>query len=92
MNWKNNSERYASVSIGLHWLMLWLIAAVYACIELRGLIPKGNDLRDTLKAWHFMLGLSVFVLVIFVCSRALSAVQRQLSSRLRHDGRNCSLK
>ena len=65
MNWKNNSERYGAASIGLHWLMLLLIAAVYACIELRGLIPKGNDLRDTLKAWHFMLGLSVFVLVIF---------------------------
>ena len=64
MNWKNNSERYGAASIGLHWLMLLLIAAVYACIELRGLIPKGNGLRDTLKTWHFMLGLSVLVLVI----------------------------
>ncbi|MBL8366558.1 MAG: cytochrome b [Candidatus Accumulibacter sp.] len=27
------------------------------------LYPKGSDPREALKAWHFMLGLSVFVLV-----------------------------
>ncbi len=30
------SGRYGSLSIALHWLMLLLIAVVYACIELRG--------------------------------------------------------
>jgi cytochrome b561 len=64
MNWQNNSVRYGSLSIGLHWLMFALIAAVYACIELHGLFPKGSDLREALKTWHFMLGLSVFFLVI----------------------------
>jgi cytochrome b561 len=64
MNWQNNSVRYNSLSIGLHWLMFILIAAVYACIELRVLFPKGSDPRDALKMWHFMLGLSVFFLVI----------------------------
>ena len=63
MNWKNTSNRYGSVSIGLHWLMFLLIAAVYACIELREIYPKGSDPRDALKAWHFTLGLSVFALV-----------------------------
>jgi cytochrome b561 len=43
--------------------MLLLIAAVYACIELRGYFPKGSDPREALKTWHFMLGLSVFALV-----------------------------
>ncbi len=62
MNWKNNSDRYGSASIGLHWLMLVLIAAVYACIELRGVFPKGSDARELMKTWHFMLGLSVFIL------------------------------
>ena len=63
MNWRNTTDRYGLLSIGLHWLMLLLIVAVYACIELRGLYPKGSDPREALKAWHFMLGLSIFVLV-----------------------------
>jgi cytochrome b561 len=57
-------RRYGAVSIALHWLMLVLIAAVYACIELRGNFPKGSDMREGLKTWHFMLGLSVLVLAL----------------------------
>ena len=63
MSWRNTTLRYGSVSVGLHWLMLLLIAAVYACIELRGNFPKGSDIREGLKAWHFMLGASVLFLV-----------------------------
>lgn len=73
MNWKNTPPRYGSLSIGLHWLMLILIAAVYACIELKGNFPKGSDTRELLKQWHFMLGLSVFALVwLRLLARALS--------------------
>ena len=54
---------YSRLSIALHWLMLVLLAAVYACIELREYYPRGSDIREGLKTWHFMLGLSVFVLV-----------------------------
>lgn len=54
---------YSGLSIGLHWFMLLLLAAVYACIELRELYPRGSDIREGLKTWHFMLGLSVFGLV-----------------------------
>lgn len=64
MHWKNTVDRYSSLSIGLHWLMLVLIAAVYACIELRVLFPKGSDPREALKMWHFMLGLSVLWLTV----------------------------
>lgn len=63
MNWKNTPSRYGSLSVGLHWLMLILLAAVYACIELKGNFPKGSDTRELLKQWHFMLGLTVFALV-----------------------------
>lgn len=59
MSWKNTEHRYGSLSIGLHWLMLILLVAVYASIELRELFPKGSDPRTALKALHFMLGLSV---------------------------------
>lgn len=63
MSTGNPNLRYGGASIALHWLMLIVIAAVYACIELRGKFPKGSDLREGLKAWHFMLGLSVLLLV-----------------------------
>lgn len=64
MNWRNNEIRYGSLSIALHWLMLLLIASVYACIELRGNFPKGSGIREGLKTWHFMLGLFVLTLVV----------------------------
>jgi cytochrome b561 len=64
---------FSRLSIAMHWLMLALLAAVYACIELRELYPRGSDLREGLKTWHFMLGLSVFVLVwIRLIARAVS--------------------
>lgn len=58
------APRYPAMSILLHWMMLLLIAAVYAAIELRSLFPKGSDLREGLKSWHFMLGLAVLALVV----------------------------
>lgn len=57
------TDRYGSLSVGLHWFMLLLLVAVYACIELREFFPKGSEPREALKAWHFMLGLSVLALV-----------------------------
>jgi cytochrome b561 len=56
-------NKYGALSIGLHWLMLLLLAAVYASMELRDIFPKGSALRDAMKTWHYMLGLSVFALV-----------------------------
>jgi cytochrome b561 len=57
------TERYSSASIILHWLMLALMVAAYAAIELREFYPRGSALREGLKTWHYMLGLSVFGLV-----------------------------
>lgn len=63
MNMKNTVDRYGSLSIAMHWLMLLLLVAVYSAILLREEFPKGSDLREAFKTWHFMLGLSVFGLV-----------------------------
>ena len=63
MNWRNPSSRYGALSVSLHWVMLLLLIAVFACIELRVLFPMKSDPREAIKAWHFMLGLSVLVLV-----------------------------
>lgn len=94
MNWRNTANRYGSLSIGIHWLMLLLFIAVYACIELRSIYPKGSDPREALKTWHFMLGMLVFVLVWLRLAARLSgptpAIRpepvnwQQLSSKLLH--------
>lgn len=55
-------NRYGPIAIGLHWFMLALLAAVYICMEIRDAFPKGSDTRSGLRNWHYMLGLSVFVL------------------------------
>ena len=57
------NDRYSAASIALHWLVLLLIVGAYATIELREVYPKGSAPREALKAWHFMIGLSVFGLV-----------------------------
>lgn len=60
---KNTTERYGSLSVAMHWLMLLLLVGVYAVINLQDLAAKGSALRAELKTWHFMLGLTVLVLV-----------------------------
>ena len=75
MNWKNTPDRFGSLSIGMHWLMVLLFIGVYAAIELHDLAPKGSALRADLKTWHFVFGLSVFTLV------ALRLVARLLAGR-----------
>jgi superoxide oxidase len=63
MQLNESSSRYSAISIAMHWAMLLLMVAVYACIELRELYPKGSDPREALKMWHFMLGLCVLLLI-----------------------------
>ncbi|HEX5959898.1 MAG TPA: cytochrome b [Rhodanobacteraceae bacterium] len=63
MDLKTTSNRYHTLSIAAHWLTLALLVAVYALIELREVFPKGSDPREAMKAWHFMLGLTVFGVV-----------------------------
>ncbi len=63
MDWRNTTDRYGSLSISMHWLMVLLMVAVYMAINLHELAPKGSDLRAELKVWHFILGFGVFALV-----------------------------
>lgn len=69
--------RYGRATVALHWLTLALIVAAYAAILLRELWPRGSDPREALKALHFSLGLSVFILAwARLAVRALSPRQR----------------
>jgi superoxide oxidase len=88
MTWRNTNDRYGSLSMALHWLMLLLLVAVYACIDLREIYPKGSDPREALKTWHFMLGLSVLGLVsLRIVARVLSGAVPPIKpepSKLQH--------
>jgi superoxide oxidase len=61
----SHPTHYHKTSIRLHWITALLMVAVYACIELRELYPKGSDIREAFKTWHFMLGLTVLLLTTF---------------------------
>lgn len=59
----HTQTRSNSLLIALHWIMLLLLIGVYAAIEGRAYFPRGSEARDEIKAWHYTLGLTVFILV-----------------------------
>ncbi|MFD2366762.1 cytochrome b [Pseudoduganella sp. GCM10020061] len=63
MQWRNSASQYGWLSAGLHWLMLLLLAAVYATMELEDLAGEGSAAREAMETWHYMLGLSVLALL-----------------------------
>lgn len=93
MAFADNRDRYSALTVGIHWFMLLQLAAVYACAELRGLFPRGSDAAQSMKTWHYILGLSVLLVVLLrVAARLISSAppiapappkwQRQLSTVL----------
>jgi cytochrome b561 len=62
-NWKSTKNGYGLLNISLHWLMLALIVATYAMMDLKTLYPRGSAARETMAFWHDTLGLTVFCLV-----------------------------
>jgi cytochrome b561 len=61
---KNTPERYGALSIGLHWLTLLVMAAVYAFVQLHEIFPKGSPGRAFMMQAHFSLGLLVMLLTL----------------------------
>ncbi len=55
------SDRYGRLSIVIHWATLAILVAVYACIELREMYPRGSEIREALKTWHYMLRIPAIV-------------------------------
>lgn len=64
---------YGRALVVLHWLMALLLVAVYASIELRVFFPKGTEMRDLMKATHFMLGLGVLVMLVLRIAARVSS-------------------
>lgn len=70
-------NRYSTLMISMHWLMAIVIIATYVAINLKGLFPKGSEPREAVKALHFMLGLTVLMLIfVRIYGRSLHAVPK----------------
>jgi cytochrome b561 len=63
LNWKNSTAKYGWLTISIHWLMLLLIVATYATMDLKSIFPKGSPSRESIAMWHYMLGLLIFCFV-----------------------------
>lgn len=59
----HSPQRYGSLTIALHWLMLLLIIASYTFILIRTEFPKGSEPRALVKMLHFSIGVTIFALV-----------------------------
>jgi cytochrome b561 len=57
-------DQYHSAVMFMHWLTLLLLIAVYTFIELKGYFPKTSPTRDAMKAWHELMGITVFGVVL----------------------------
>lgn len=90
MQWRNSPVRYGWLSAALHWLMLVLLIAVYASMELRDFYPKGSAPREAMKTWHYMLGLTVLGLamlrLVVNMIGPVPAISPQRSGRTRWPG------
>jgi cytochrome b561 len=64
MKWRNSNTHYGWLPAALHWLMLLLLVAVFASMELRGYFPRGSVAREAMKSWHYTLGVSVLLLAL----------------------------
>lgn len=48
----SGADRYGRLSIIMHLSMVILFICIYACIELRGALIKGHDLKGPLLGFH----------------------------------------
>lgn len=62
MSEQRSSDHYQPLAIALHWLILALIVAAYTLILMRENFERGTDIREGLKTWHYMVGLTVLTL------------------------------
>lgn len=80
--WKNTAKGYGGPAIAIHWLMLALLVAVYATMELKGMFAKGSPGRANMAAWHYTLGLAAFGLAWLRLAIRLAGVEPRIEPAL----------
>ncbi len=65
MNSLGQQQKYAPLSIALHWITVIMMLAIYATIELHEIIPRENPLRGAMEDWHIYLGLCMLLLGVY---------------------------
>jgi cytochrome b561 len=60
----NRTTKYGPISISLHWLIFFLMVAVYFTNEIRAVIPKEEPVREIFSLLHYLLGLSILALFV----------------------------
>lgn len=65
MNELSLRQKYAPVSIALHWITVILMLGIYISIEVHEMIPRGNPLRGAMEDWHIYLGLCMLPLGLY---------------------------
>jgi cytochrome b561 len=56
-------SRAGSIAIALHWVAIALVVAAYATIELEDAFSRGGPNRDAMAGAHYVIGMTVFVLI-----------------------------
>ncbi len=82
MTLRNTTDRYGSLSIALHWLMVLLMIAVYVFANMIDTYPKGSAGRDLMKTWHFMIGLTILATVLVRIVVTLTSVSPRITPSL----------
>jgi cytochrome b561 len=57
-------KNYHPISIFFHWLILILVIAAFATIELKGQFPKGSEPRELCKTIHGFIGQLIFIAML----------------------------
>ena len=65
----NNTQKYDTVTVLLHWLIGIGIFAIAGLELVREGFPKGSFLRDDLKALHQPAGTIIFCLILLRLDR-----------------------
>ncbi len=60
----DTTNTWTNTAKTLHWLIAFLLLAVWASVELHELVPRGNPWRDYWIIAHFTLGASALAVMV----------------------------